>query len=99
MYTKGSINGKELTLLFDSGAAYCCLDKAYLYDARLIIDTPASTTLVLGDRRKAIPLRIAYDVLINIGPIIIPTDIIIIKYLSYLMILRSPWLKKIHANI
>src|SRR5579871_5399577 len=45
-YTKGSINRKELTLLFDSGAACCCLNKAYLYDAGLIINISASTTLV-----------------------------------------------------
>src|SRR5579871_1277666 len=83
VYTKDSINGKELTFLFDSSAACCCLDKAYLYDTRLIIDAPASTTLVLGDRRKAIPLGIAYDVPINIRPITIPADVIIVKYLSY----------------
>src|SRR5579871_5441702 len=84
VYIKGSINRKELTLLFDSGIACCYLDKAYLYDIRLIIDTPALTTLVLRDRRKAIPLGIAYDIPINIRPVTILTDIIIIKHLSYL---------------
>src|SRR5579871_3622495 len=89
VYTKGSINKKELILLFNSGTTCYYLDKVYLYDARLIINAPASTILVLRDRRKTIPLGIAYDVSINIRPVTIPADIIVIKHLSYPMILRS----------
>ena len=55
-YNKGTINGKELTFLFDSGAACCCLDKRYLNDIGLMIDAPTSTTLVLGDQRKVFHL-------------------------------------------
>src|SRR5579871_2348724 len=65
----------------------------------LIINTLAITILILRDTRKAIPLGIIYDISINIRPITILTDVIIVKYLSYPIILRTLWLKKAHTSL
>src|SRR5579871_4905781 len=89
-YSTGSIQGKELIILFDLGPACSCIDKQYLDVTGLIINAPATTTLILGDTRKAIPLGIIYDIPINIKPVTILTDVIIVEYLSYPVILRIP---------
>src|SRR5579871_6721959 len=98
-YSTRSIQGKELIILFNSGTACSCIDKQYLDATGLIIDAPATSTLILGDTRKAIPLGIIYDIPINIGPITIPIDAIVVEHLSYPVILRTPWLKKAHASL
>src|SRR5579871_734746 len=98
-YSTGSIQGKELIILFNSGTACSCIDKQYLDATGLIIDAPATTTLILGDTRKAVPLGIIYDIPINIRPITILTDAIIVEHLSYPVILRTPWLKKARASL
>ena len=93
------IRGIGCPALVDTGASVSIIAKHFLDRLGWEIDAPATTTLVIANGKRSVPLGEMKDVPVQFGTEIIPIRMIVTNAKSYNVILGMSWLKKAKAKI
>lgn len=100
LYCDAELQGTEMPLIIDTGAAGSLVSCQLLNDLGISIDRPSATVIVdvNGDRKR--PLGEVESLPISIQGIIIPAkDVAVTDALTYCAIVGNDWLAKVKAII